>query len=478
MLSWIDLGAEACVVGMRYMVVPGDELDARRLRVMRLAATWGLFVAFAGSAWTNLSTIWGYGVVAFGSVVLLAVLSSRSPLAFPLQRLPWALVCYLCLAVVSVIWSSYRLGTVVTLLGLFMCTAVGAFIAGHLRWADVLTAIQRASAGVLALSLLFEVFVSLVIRHPLLPFFTDHGDVQPPLLAYWSRDVLLEGGRIQGLPGNANLLAFVAAVALIVSAARLAMSTHRVEALGSFLLAALMLWLTRSSTVLVALLVVAVVVAAIGVMLSLRRGWPRRTGVAAILLITLGGAGAVTSQWRAVLTGFGKSADLTGRTEIWAKVIERIEQRPVLGWGFSSPWASWEPQFSEFVVRNGVRQLQAHNAWLDVTMQLGLVGALVFVVLIVQTAHGTLLLLPHQLTRSTFGTFLAAAVPFSVLLLLVLQSLTESRPLIESGWVLLVILSVKPRMSDHLQSRGRAAREAARPPALSRLRSRWARTSW
>jgi exopolysaccharide production protein ExoQ len=444
--------------------------DAGRSRIMNLATTWALFVAFAGSAWTNLVTIWGYGVVALGSVVLLAVLSRRSLLAFPLRRLPWGLGCYVGLALVSVTWSAYRVGTAVTLLGLLMCTAVGVFVARHLNWADVLTAIQRAAGSVLVLSLLFEVFVSIVIRHPVLPFFTDYGDKEPPLLAYWSRDVLLEGGRIQGLPGNANLLAFVAAVALIVSVARLATATP--------LLALLMLWLTRSSTVIVALIAVGVTVVAVAVLLALRPGRPRHAGTAAILLITAGGVGAAIFHWRVILSGFGKSADLTGRTEIWGKVIERIEERPVLGWGFSSPWASWEPQFSEFVIRNGVRQLQAHNAWLDVTMQLGLIGAAVFLILIVQTTHGTLSLLPDRVTRSTFRTFFAAAAPFSLLLLLVLQSFTESRPLIESGWVLLAILAVKPRMFDSPLPGGRADAEAARPHAISRLRSRWARTSW
>ncbi|WP_138944965.1 hypothetical protein [Plantibacter sp. M259] len=112
------------------------------------------------------------------------------------------------------------------------------------------------------------------------------------------------------------------------------------------------------------------------------------------------------------------------------------------------------------------------------TMQLGLVGAIVFLVLIVQTTHGTLSLLPNRLTRSTLSTFFAAAAPFSLLLLLVLQSLTESRPLIESGWVLLAILAVKPRMFDNPLPGGRADAETARPRAISRLRSRLARTSW
>ncbi|MBF4514082.1 O-antigen ligase family protein [Plantibacter sp. VKM Ac-2885] len=379
---------------------------------------------------------------------------------------------YVALAVISVIWSAYPLGTVVTLLGMLMCTAVGIFVARHLLWDDAMAAIQRAALSVLALSLLFELFVSLVIRHPVLPFFTDYGDAKPPLLAYWSRDVLFEDDRIQGLPGNANLLAFVAAVALIVSLARLATAKARVEALSCVIVAILTLWLTRSSTVLVALVGTGAVVAAIGMGIALRPGWTKRAVVTAVLLVVLGAVGTAAPHWRAILSGFGKSADLTGRTEIWLKVVERIEERPLLGWGFSSPWASWEPQFSEFVVRNGVRQLQAHNAWLDVTMQLGLVGALVFLVLVVQTAQGTLWLLPQRLTRRTFGAFMAGAAPFSVLLLLILQSLTESRILIESGWVLLVILAVKPRVSGSLPRCGCTDGTMTHRPSVRRLRNR------
>src|SRR5690606_18162542 len=50
---------------------------------------------------------------------------------------------------------------------------------------------------------------------PLLPFFADlpDGDIDPHW--YWVRDNLFDGGRIQGLVGNSNLLAIVSLFAIV-----------------------------------------------------------------------------------------------------------------------------------------------------------------------------------------------------------------------------------------------------------------------
>ncbi len=44
------------------------------------------------------------------------------------------------------------------------------------------------------------------------------------------------------------------------------------------------------------------------------------------------------------------------------------------------PWAA---PFDNLAFRNGVRQLQAHNAWLDVWFQLGVIGVAIFAAFIV-----------------------------------------------------------------------------------------------
>lgn len=79
--------------------------------------------------------------------------------------------------------------------------------------------------------------------------------------------------------------------------------------------------------------------------------------------------------------------------------------------------------------------LQAHNVWLDLTLQTGIIGAVLFAI-----ALGAIL---WPLAR----TFIASpraltAVPFLVLTALVIQSLSESRMLIEWGFASVVIFGV------------------------------------
>ncbi|MGK9148829.1 O-antigen ligase family protein [Plantibacter flavus] len=439
---------------------PPVELSTRAL-VIRHIAVFATFAVLAGTFWTNLLTIWGYTAVAFlaGGASLAAMLSMRPHLHR--TRVPWSLVGYGALAVVSLVWSAYPSGTAATLVGAALCTILGLFLATCFTWPEVLRILGRAVTWVLSLSLLFEFVVAAIIRHPVLPNFYAGDSEDPPLLALWSRDLLFSGGRIQGISGNANLLAVVALLGLIVFGVRLAAlreprtgtgpqppAERRWTLLLRLGLAAVMFLLSFSTTILLAALVTGVVLVAA---LLIRRA-PKPSARTPVYLGFLGVAiigtiGAVT--FRTQLLGLlGKSPDLTGRLDIWATVWQLIVQRPVFGWGFSSPWAPWEPLFSDLVIRRGVQQLQAHNAWLDVWFQLGVVGLVLFAGIILS-----------MLTRTWFLAVdrprvdLDAQRPYSALSLaplliavsLVVQSVAESRILIESGWVLVVLLVVKTK---------------------------------
>ena len=65
----------------------------------------------------------------------------------------------------------------------------------------------------------------------------------------------------------------------------------------------------------------------------------------------------------------GRSATLTGRTEVWAMLLPIVMQRPIVGGGFGSFWTSrtMEATF-------GVNE--AHNGYLDVLLGLGFIGIL------------------------------------------------------------------------------------------------------
>ena len=124
------------------------------------------------------------------------------------------------------------------------------------------------------------------------------------------------------------------------------------------------------------ILAAAVVAVALGVRAL---GAPGRARAAPRRLLGRGGRAVgirrcSSSLWDPLLDLFGKSEDLTGRFDIWASVTGLAAQRPWFGWGWVGYWAPWVEPFDDLAVRKGVTYLQAHNAWLDVWLQLGIVG--------------------------------------------------------------------------------------------------------
>jgi len=75
-----------------------------------------------------------------------------------------------------------------------------------------------------------------------------------------------------------------------------------------------------------------------------------------------------------LLSVFGKDPTLTGRTDLWLSTLDLIKQKPLLGWGYSATWVPTDPQTAAIWEEFGWRVPNAHSSYLDVTLQLGLVG--------------------------------------------------------------------------------------------------------
>ena len=76
-------------------------------------------------------------------------------------------------------------------------------------------ALGGAIKWILALSILFELWVAIFVQEPVAPNFTDYGD-DAPMAFYWSRGLLFHGGPIEGIVASRNLLGMVALLGLIV----------------------------------------------------------------------------------------------------------------------------------------------------------------------------------------------------------------------------------------------------------------------
>ena len=398
-------------------------------------ATFGFFTLAAGDVWRYLLSWWGWGaiIVIFVTLAVIELVRSR----VDVRRMPLLLFATLALMVLSIAWSAYpgasALGVVATL-----CTTVYAvFLATCFTWAELVDALARAMRIVLAASLLFELVVALFVRGPVTPLWVDYSDLDKiPQAFYWSRDLLFAGGRIQGIVGNANILAMAALLSLIAEVARaVAGRGARAASAGWVLVAVLVIGLTRSSTVFVAGAAVAVVV--LFAWFARRGSGLRRiaTSVGLLVVIALGVAGAFLFRGP-LLQLLGKSDDLTNRFDIWAIVTNLAAERPVAGWGWVSYWAPWVEPYDDLVVIKGVTYLQAHNAWLDVYLQLGIIGLVVVGLFVLTT-------LVRGWSYALDGPRDAALVPLALLVAVLVQGLAESRLLIEIGWALLVLVSIR-----------------------------------
>jgi exopolysaccharide production protein ExoQ len=178
---------------------------------------------------------------------------------------------------------------------------------------------------------------------------------------------------VRGALVNKNALGGIMSLAVLCAGySLLTRANNRIFA-GLVLLGSLaLLALSRSATSLIATLVTAGL-AAYGWIVQ-RRANPGWGIMGAILTVVVVGATVVGIIYSSDLQEIvGRSTTLTGRTEVWHAVIEAIRQRPLLGYGYGF----WE---EPSVARDNIwlelnwAPPHAHNGWLDVELQLGLVG--------------------------------------------------------------------------------------------------------
>lgn len=427
-------------------------LRSGRFRV--LFASTLLFTLLAPDAWRSTVGWWGYGIIvsvlALLSVAVLYVERDR----WAVRGLPLPLLAFLLLAAASVAWSHYpamtALGAVTT-----WATVTGAVaLAVAVPWDDLLRFLGYALRAILGLSLVFELFVAVFIRAPILPlWYLPHPASEGiPTLDYWSLANLFDGGKTQGIVGNSNLLGFVALLGVIVFGVQLVDRRVRLLAGWTSMSAAIVvILLTRSATVLAVIIAVGFLVLTVGLVRRARTSHERVNAYVVSGVTTASAMGLVVLFHAPIFDALDKSSTLTGRVQIWEAVIGLASERPLFGWGWISHWAPWVDPLGTLAAIDGAYQLQAHNAWLDVWMQLGALGLVVFGLLtIVTVVRVWWLAIDRRRLRATrHEPYVALTVfPLLVLAALLVQSISESRVLVEGGLLLFALLAVKAKRHE------------------------------
>ena len=353
-----------------------------------------------------------------------------------LKRIPEPLALLVFWMGFSVVWSQYRPQTLLSFVLQVASVLFALFLANQFGWRQLLNVLSNTVRFILVASLLFEIYAA--ITGPVEPFFPNYeGD--PPAAAYlWSQGNLFEGQRIQGIVGNANLLAFIAVLGLLLFLIEFIVTAGSkwIPALSMVLALALAVLAQSAGMFFAGLLVTFAALVAIfaeGKLPNIRHKIYGRA------ILVLGAIGVAIAIFHAQIFDFlGKSPDASGRFDIWQTVFGLVIEKPIEGWGWIGYWIPGVEPWEGLIEINGVPMYQAHNALLDVWVQLGVVGLVAMIWLLIQS----FIRLWRIAVRHTSPLYL---YPLFIFLVITAQSLTESRLLIEISWILLVLVSVKSR---------------------------------
>ncbi|NQX36798.1 O-antigen ligase [Herbiconiux sp. VKM Ac-2851] len=387
-----------------------------------------LTVAILGTAFFShllRSTVGWPGLIAMVAVlVLLAALS----FAGRWRELDWhgllpvSLLLFLAWCALTSLWSQYLPSTLNGLAYLLAYAFLGIYVAVVRDLIQIVRALGDVLRVVLTLSLVVEVLSGILL------------DV--PIRFLGVTGALASGGPIQGVLGTRNMLGFVGLIALVTFVIELATrSVRRGTWVFSVIVAALAIVFSGSPVTLGVAIVTAVAALVLFALRSAapdtRRGWHFVLLAVGLLTLVLG----FLVRGR-ILEILSTRREFTYRLEIWRELWRLIDLNPLEGWGWTGFWRSNVSPFFALDVIGNRAHTSALNAYFDVYFQTGLIGIAIFVVFVALTMGRAWVLAAAR--KSIVYVWIAL-----VMVVLVVTSSAESAVLVEYGWLLLVICSVK-----------------------------------
>ncbi|MBW4560913.1 MAG: O-antigen ligase family protein [Mojavia pulchra JT2-VF2] len=139
----------------------------------------------------------------------------------------------------------------------------------------------------------------------------------------------------------------------------------------------------------------------------------------------------------AIFAAVGKDATLTGRTDLWNLVWDMIWKRPWLGYGYGAFWFGGESSVSsELWNAAGWIPPNSHNGLLDLWLNVGLFGVIIFALSFCKTLTKAFIWLRYSKTSEGFW-------PLIFIVYMIQSNLTESALMLQNDifWVLYVAVA-------------------------------------
>jgi O-antigen ligase len=170
-----------------------------------------------------------------------------------------------------------------------------------------------------------------------------------------------------------------------------------------------------------------------------------RTEIAFFIMVLFMSASVSLTFWLVenldkFVTSLGKDLTFTGRVPLWNELVEMIKQRPLVGYGYEGFWQAWRgvnAPANPVVHKIGEWAVHAHNGFLDLTLNLGLLGLLLFIFSFLTNLGLAILYMSRDKQAE-------AIVPILLLMFLIFSNLSETQ-LLEPGhiWFCYILLTVR-----------------------------------
>jgi O-antigen ligase len=290
-----------------------------------------------------------------------AMLATSWQKAYPLLLRSPLLVAFLALAILSVYWSAYpgisirRVGT------LFVPVLCALVLIARRDMRELVVELGRVTLVLAVLSAVVAIGIPRIgVMHEI---FHSAGD--PDLTGAW-----------RGITGHKNTLGYIVSVAAQIYAWRLFSEAKRKPYhLLVVVLLTVMCFKTRSATALVA------IVLSFGLLLVLaarrRLGMPGLAMEVMLATLTIGAIAAFPFVKVLVTTLLGKDLTFTGRVPLWHALMYYVDQKPWFGFGYGGFWVDGSPQILRLDQIILWDPPNAHNAYLELVLTVGIVGALI-----------------------------------------------------------------------------------------------------
>lgn len=265
----------------------------------------------------------------------------------------WPVVALVGLAIASTLWSGAPDITLRRSFAFLGTTAFGLLLAARYDTRTLL----RLAAWALGIAAVMSVIFAVALPS----YGVDQG---------------VHAGAWQGIYTEKNTLGQMMALSTVVFLLLRPTLKRRWIATAGALLSVALVLLSTSGSALIILVVFAVLAA---LFRTLRLRYTLAVPIA-IGFVLAGGIAAVwvVSNFESAMIAMGKDPTLTGRTPMWATLVRSIAERPVQGYGYSAFWLGQEGPSAQALAEIGWETPGAHNGYLDLGLQLGLVGIAIF----------------------------------------------------------------------------------------------------